>query len=87
MVARDEDDVEDARNFLEDLTELARIHDAKIVVGSGEFREFIAEAPRDDVSIFGLAGEPSLQGLYETVDLTGSSCIFVRDSGNESALA
>ena len=87
MVARDEGDVEDAGNFLEDLTELARIHEAEIVVGSGDFREFISEAPRDDVSIFGLAEEPHLQGIYETVDLTGSSCIFVRDSGNESALA
>lgn len=87
MVVQDDADVGPARDFLDDLVRLARLHDAEVVVGSGDFRSFIDEAPPDDVSIFGLAEDPDVDGLHAIVRATGSSCLFVRDSGNESALA
>lgn len=87
MVTEREEDLEVARRFLEDLVRLARIHGAEVVVGTGDFRDFVPEAPPDDVSIFGLSAEPTMSGLREIVQMTGSSCLFVRDSGNESALA
>ncbi|MDX1689795.1 MAG: amino acid permease [Acidimicrobiia bacterium] len=88
MVVQDESDVDDARAFLEDLVRVARVHGAEIVVGTGDFLDFVADgAPRDDVSIFGLAADPRIAPLHDLVAATGSSCLFVRDSGTESALA
>ncbi|MGI8576161.1 MAG: amino acid permease [Egibacteraceae bacterium] len=87
MVVRDAANEADARSFLEDLVRLARVHAARIVVGSGRFADFIADAPQDDVSIFGLGEQPQVAALRELMDHTGSSCLFVRDSGTESALA
>lgn len=87
MVVADDDDIQPARDFLDDLVRLARLHDAEVVVGSGGFMSFIDEAPPDDVSIFGIGEDPDIDGLHAIVAATGSSCLFVRDSGNESALA
>jgi hypothetical protein len=87
MVAEEESQAEDARAFLDDLVRLARVHGAETIVGTGDFRKFIDEAPYDDVSIFGLAERPDVDMLRDIVERTGSSCLFVRDSGTESALA
>ncbi len=87
MVVEDHGVVDDARAFLEDLVRLARVHGAEIIVETGEFEQSIVEAPQADVSIFGLAERPNLRTLHDTVRLTGSSCLFIRDSGTESALA
>jgi hypothetical protein len=87
MLVDDEADRDDARAFLDDLVQLARVHDAETIVGTGDFRDFMAEAPPDDVSLFGLGERPRLASLHDTLHRTGSSCLFVRDSGTESALA
>ncbi len=87
MLARDETHRADAAAFLEDLVRLARVHGATTIVGTGDFRAFMSEAPADDVSLFGLSHEPRIDALHEVVERTGSSCLFVRDSGTESALA
>ncbi|MFW6084188.1 MAG: amino acid permease [Gemmatimonadota bacterium] len=76
-----------ARAFLEDLVRLARVHDAEIVVEAGDFDGYVGLAPEADVSVFGLTGEPRVDFLRAMVARTGSSCLFVRDSGEESALA
>lgn len=76
-----------AQDFLDDLVRLARLHGAETVVGTGDFREFMAEAPPDDVSLFGLSDHPRVTDLHDIVQRTGSSCLFVRDAGTESALA
>lgn len=47
----------------------------------------MAEAPPDDVSLFGLTDRPRITDLHDSVQRTGSSCLFVRDTGTESALA
>ncbi len=87
MVVGDADDADDARAFLDDLVRLARLHGAEVVVRTGGFREHLSAAPPDDISIFGIDASPRLDQLREIVDATGSSCLFVRDSGSESALA
>jgi len=87
MVVDDEDDTEQARDFLETLTDLGRIPDTDIVVQSGGFRAAVRQAPQSDLSIFGL--DPNIDFTFSRglVDTTQSSCLFVRDSGLESALA
>ena len=87
MVVDDPDDADDARAFLEDLVGLARIHDAELVVGTGGFRSFIDDAPPADIDLLGVSEDPRLDDLRAVARATGSSCLFVRDSGTESALA
>ncbi len=49
--------------------------------------EVIGDAPRADVSIFGLPDTPNFNYMREVTELSNSSCLFVRDSGQESAIA
>ncbi len=87
MVVDDPAHEADAQAFLEDLVRLARLHGAEIIVGTGPYLDFLSQAPQADVSVFGIADQPQAAVLDATVQRTGSSCLFVRDSGNESALA
>lgn len=87
MVVADPRHESDARAFLEDLVRLARLHDAEVVVGTGDYLDFLSEAPQADVSVLGIDDHPRTEVLEATVQRTGSSCLFVRDSGQESALA
>ncbi|MDX1619443.1 MAG: amino acid permease [Nitriliruptorales bacterium] len=87
MVVEDPQNEEEAQAFLEDFVSLARVHEAELVVGSGSFSDFLVTAPAADISIFGLGEHPRIDGLRDIVERTASSCIFVRDSGTESALA
>ncbi|PEN14547.1 Na-K-Cl cotransporter [Longibacter salinarum] len=76
-----------AQEFLDTLTDLGRIPDPEIVVRSGDFRDHVRDAPQSDLSIFGL--DPNIDFAFSRalVETTESTCLFVRDSGLESALA
>ncbi len=87
MVVEDPAEERNARAFLEDLVSLARVHRSRIFVETGDFATWIGLAPQADVNVFGLTGDPKLDFLDTMVAQTGSSCLFVRDSGQESALA
>lgn len=87
MVVADPDAAQAARSFLEDLVGLARIRGAELVVGTGDFTSFVHRAPAADLSMFGIGEEPRLADLGVLARASGSSCLFVRDSGTESALA
>jgi solute carrier family 12 sodium/potassium/chloride transporter 2 len=51
------------------------------------FRECLKMAPRADINIFGLSpGKTPFEQIREFTDLTKTSCVFVKDSGEESAL-
>jgi hypothetical protein len=56
-------------------------------VGPASFDEFILDAPQADLNIFGLQPEPNFDTIRDLVDKTDSTCMFIRDSGRESALA
>ena len=76
------------QGFLERISDRARLpsmSDFHVLVGS--FKESLKIAPRADINIFGLApGNIPFGRIREVTDLTSSSCIFVKDSGQESAL-
>ncbi|MDX1630521.1 MAG: amino acid permease [Thermoanaerobaculia bacterium] len=78
---------EPAREFLENLVELARIPRAQVLVYPGGLREALGVTPQADVSIFGLPDPPDFDFVREMVDSTRSACLFVRDSGEENVLA
>jgi amino acid transporter len=76
-----------ARRFLETVTDLARMPDTEVMVKAGAFEEHVSKAPQADLSIFGLAREPDFGFMRQMRDTTHSSCLVIRDSGQESALA
>ena len=55
-------------------------------VVAGDFRHWLRELPAADVNIIGLPAEPDRAQLQELVEHARSTCIFVWDSGRESAL-
>jgi len=76
-----------ARDFLETVTDLARMPDTEVMVKARNFQTHVSQAPQADLSMFGLAQEPDFAFMRQMMETTHSSCLFVRDSGQESALA
>jgi hypothetical protein len=73
--------------FLESLGEQVRLPSmAEFHVKIGNFSDILETAPRADINIFGLADKPSYQFMRITATTIKSSCIFIKDSGQESAL-
>lgn len=87
-VCEDEADVDEAEAYLEQLIEDARLtRYGHSWVRAGNFMEQVKRAPRADLNIFGLARDVDQEFLRKLVRQTAHSCLFVRDSGHESALA
>ena len=87
-VADDQRDEKRLYNFLEMLSDQARLPSmTDFYVLTGPFKQQIKSAPRADINIFGLAQDNiPYSFIREVPELTRSSCIFVKDSGKESAL-
>ncbi len=75
--------------FLDELCDLARFPDTvERVVSCGDLSSAVAELPPADLSLFGLQREtPNLEWAESMVKMTRGSCLFVLDSGRESARA
>jgi solute carrier family 12 (sodium/potassium/chloride transporter), member 2 len=86
-VVGDPDEAGQAREFLETLVDLGRLPNAEIIVRSGAFRDHVSDVPQADLSIFGLDPDIDFGFSRQLVQTTESSCLFVQDSGLESALA
>ncbi|PQB04402.1 amino acid permease [Aureitalea marina] len=86
-VIGNEKEMEEARAFLEDLVNLARLPNTLIEVHHGRFRDYVPDAPQADLNIFGMDQDLPFQFVEEITLLTQSSCLFVKDSGHESILA
>ncbi len=72
---------------MERITDLARMPEAGVVVKEGAFEPAVPDAPQADLNIFGLASDPDFDFMRTMGNHTRSGCLFVRDSGEESALA
>ena len=87
-VVEKEEHIEQARDYITTLLEYARMsRHMEVVVEGGNFFEYLDKAPRADLNIFGLSTTVDKELMEKLVNRTGSSCLFVLDSGNESALA
>ncbi len=74
--------------YIEALQDLCRIpRTAQPLIMVGDFYDCITQAPQGDINFFGLQTKPDFEFVQKIIDLTGASCLFMSDSGNESALA
>ena len=86
-VIDDENEKENATQFLNSLINLARIPKTLTEVHVGDFKTIVKKAPSADINIFGMEENLSFEFVNEMTLKTNSSCLFVRDSGHESILA
>ncbi|WP_229641238.1 hypothetical protein [Waterburya agarophytonicola] len=87
-VVADTEEVKAAQQYIKELRDLARIpHRAKTFVLVGTFIDCLTQAPQSDMDFVGLTLEPDFEFINRMIKITGSSCLFFRDSGNESAIA
>ena len=81
---------EDSRrlaSFLEHLGDQIRLPSlAEFHVLEGTFQKSLENAPRADINIFGLAEGISFDAMRATSQMTKTSCLYIGDSGQESAL-
>ncbi len=88
MIIRDAAERENGERFLDDLVNLGRMpRDTRRIVAVGSLDEYLPNAPQADLNIFGLGETADLAAMERLVRATDASCIFVCDSGEESALA
>ena len=86
-VVEDEAERENAERYLHQLMDLGRMpRGTKAMVHVGPFNEFVPQAPEADLNIFGLQKQINLAFMQRMMSQVDTSCIFVRDSGRESAL-
>ena len=88
MAVPDEESRSNAEILLENLINQARLsgHLGTAII-QAPFLEALLEAPQPDLSIMGLPKEPDLAFNQHVISIVNGSFIFVRDSGEESALA
>ncbi len=86
-VVEDPSEEEEARAFMDQLVDLGRLPAAAVIVSAGPFDDFLPVAPVADLNIFGLSPDPDFAFVRRMVSETASTCLFVRDSGLENALA
>lgn len=84
----DRADEKKAQTFLDRLVDLARLPtETRVHRVTGEFGRYAEGAPQADLNIFPLPEELDADALWSLRDSTGTTCLFTRDSGDESALA
>jgi solute carrier family 12 sodium/potassium/chloride transporter 2 len=86
-VAQKEKDTDRLHSFMEQLSDVARfpmMTELHVIVG--DFAGAIKAAPRGDINLFGLAPGVDCPMVRDIAESAQSSCLFVRDSGLESAL-
>jgi hypothetical protein len=87
-VVENPDERENGQHFLEQVVELGRMpSDTEVIAETGSFNDYIEKAPHADLNIFGIGNNVNLSFMCGLVDKTHSSCLYVQDSGAESALA
>ena len=88
-IVAEEEERQNGETFLEKLITLGRMpRGTQALVEVGSLDDYLPKAPQADLNIFGLQSHNvSLPFAEKMVESTNASCIFVRDSGNESAMA
>ncbi len=86
-VAQKPEDVKRLNRFMERLGDQVRLPSmSEFHVLVGDFKKLTETAPKADINIFGLTEELSFDFIRSVSKSSKSSCLFVRDSGQESAI-
>ena len=86
-VANDESEELKLREFLNRLGNQTRLPSlTEFHVLKGSFYEALQIAPRTDINIFGLSEDLNFDMMRQSSEIGNASCLYVRDSGKESAL-
>jgi hypothetical protein len=86
-VSQDQKDERRLYQYLEKLSDKARLPAiTEFYVFRGEFKDALRLAPNADINLFGLAESVPFNFMREIPEKSKSSCLFVKDSGLESAL-
>ena len=86
VVNNNEEEIE-ARNFMADLIDQARLPKTETAVYVDTFANVLHKAPNADLNIFGLEKNPNFNFMNKMVDETQTTCLFIRDSGLENIFA
>ena len=88
-IADDEASKPQARAFLSELCDLARLPgEVRKLIMVGGLEDCVRASPTADITIFGLQRQrPDLEWAERMTEVSHSSCLFVLDSGRESARA
>jgi solute carrier family 12 sodium/potassium/chloride transporter 2 len=86
-VINNKEEKKKAKTFLNELVDLARmpITNKKVILGNLD--DLIQTGPRADVNIFCNTESMTVEYCRETMGKTRSTCLFIKDSGNENILA
>ncbi len=88
-VAETQEDQEKVKSKFRRVAELVRMpRETEVSVLVGSFKEVLSKAPPADLNIFGFPKEVGWHTMAdEILHLTNTSCLFIKDSGEESAFA
>lgn len=77
-----------ARAYLERLVEASRLpDDTELSIQASSFEDALDATPSADLNVLGLPSEGEREFVERMLQLTRSACLFLRDSGEEDALA
>ncbi len=80
----DEDHLHALLDRMGDQARLPALTEYHVLTGS--FESALKNAPRADINIFGLSEQPSFKFMRNIPETINSSCLYIKDSGLESAL-
>jgi len=87
-VIDDEADIGKTRRTQERLFDRARLPlGTESVILVGNFKEVLSSAPLADLNIFGISNELDGDTMHTLAETVNTSCLFVKDSGDESMVA
>ncbi|HDY87665.1 MAG TPA: Na-K-Cl cotransporter [bacterium] len=86
-VAQKQEGAKRLQRFLEHLGDQVRLPSmSEFHVLIGNFQDILGTAPKADINIFGLSHELSFDFMRRVPKSSKSSCLFIGDSGQESAI-
>jgi len=87
-LAESDSDFETQTRFFKELKEEARLPTSTTInVIQGQFPNDLESMPTCDIAIFGMGAQVSTEQIRTTFHHSNVSCLFIRDSGYESAFA
>ena len=87
-IVENEEEILKAKIGLEAIARRGRLPlDCEKIVLRGTFPDGLKNGPTADINIFGISDEISVREMHTITLKVETTCLFIRDSGQESALA